>query len=270
MKKMQNKKNYTFRSLINGLQALFVVIVACFVFNAQTATVYAADSDANYLSFSKVLGSCPRKGQPARDECILKVAKSYVDAYCANKNKATCAEEWRTGYLVWFSQRSNQEALQNSTGETAIDTSNPACSDKTGSQPAVCTQPFNTPDCKDRAGARPSYCDIPALSTDGTNVDDTPNRTVTGDRAAFESCNDVDNCDFIDKFVNPAIKFLSAGVGLIVTIMIIVAGIQYSSAGSDPQKVVAAKGKIANAIIALVTYIFSFGLLQWLWPGGIL
>ena len=92
---------------------------------------------------------------------------------------------------------------------------------------------------------------------------------TNGDKAAFESCDSLDKCDFMDKFVNPAIKFLSAGVGLIVTIMIIIAGIQYSMAGGDPQKVAAAKSKIANAILALVTYIFFFALLQWLWPGGL-
>lgn len=92
---------------------------------------------------------------------------------------------------------------------------------------------------------------------------------TNGDKAAFDSCNSLDQCDFMDKFVNPAIKFLSAGVGLIVTIMIIIAGIQYSMAGGDPQKVAAAKSKITNAIVALVTYIFFFALLQWLWPGGL-
>lgn len=90
------------------------------------------------------------------------------------------------------------------------------------------------------------------------------------DKATFESCSGVDNCGFIEKLINPAILFLTAGVGIIVTMMIVVAGIQYSSAGSDPQKVASAKSKITNAVIALVAYIFMFGLLTWLWPGNLL
>jgi len=65
------------------------------------------------------------------------------------------------------------------------------------------------------------------------------------------------------------INFLSAGVGVIVTIMIIVGGIQYASAGGNPQAVQAAKKKIANSIIALIAYFFLFAFLQWLVPGGL-
>ncbi len=67
-----------------------------------------------------------------------------------------------------------------------------------------------------------------------------------------------------------AINFLSVGVGVIVVIMIIIGGIQYSAAGGNPQAVQAAKSKIANAIIALVAYIFLFAFLQWVVPGGII
>ncbi|MCA9344968.1 hypothetical protein KC946_03965 [Candidatus Saccharibacteria bacterium] len=86
---------------------------------------------------------------------------------------------------------------------------------------------------------------------------------------SFSRCNDTEECDITRKLVDPAIKLLTFGVGIVVTTMIIIAGIQYSSAGNDPQKVSAAKSKISNAILALLTYIFFLGLLQWLWPGGL-
>lgn len=85
----------------------------------------------------------------------------------------------------------------------------------------------------------------------------------------FQRCEDTESCDITERLVNPAIKLLTFGVGIVVTTMIIIAGIQYSSAGNDPQKVSAAKSKISNAILALITYIFFLGLLQWLWPGGL-
>lgn len=73
----------------------------------------------------------------------------------------------------------------------------------------------------------------------------------------------------LDKYVNPAIKVLTACVGVAVVISIIVGGIQYSSAGGDPSKVGAAKGRIAKAIGALVMYIFLYAFLNYIIPGGV-
>jgi len=94
---------------------------------------------------------------------------------------------------------------------------------------------------------------------------------IYDDSAAIAACNadNPKNCDFIEKFINPVIKFLSAGVGVVITIMIVIGGIQYTSAGDDPQKVAAAKKKIYNAIIALILFIFLFALLSWIIPGGL-
>lgn len=100
-----------------------------------------------------------------------------------------------------------------------------------------------------------------AADSDGTNI-----LSAT----TFDGTCTSDDCSIISRIINPAIAVLSAGVGLVVTVMIIIAGIQYTMAGDDPQKVMAAKSKIQNAVLALVTYIFFFGLLQWLWPGGII
>lgn len=65
-----------------------------------------------------------------------------------------------------------------------------------------------------------------------------------------------------------AINILSAGVGVLAVIMLIIGGIQYSSAGGDPQKVKAAKNRITNVVIGLVAYFFLFAFLQWIVPGG--
>lgn len=71
------------------------------------------------------------------------------------------------------------------------------------------------------------------------------------------------------KYLNPAIKLLSAVVGVLAVLMIIVGGVQYSSAGSDPQKITEARKKIINALLGLVAYIFLFAFLNWLVPGGL-
>lgn len=65
------------------------------------------------------------------------------------------------------------------------------------------------------------------------------------------------------------VDWLSAGVGIIVTIMIVLGGIQYTIAGDNPTALQAARKRIINGLIALVTFIFMFAILQWLIPGGV-
>lgn len=87
-------------------------------------------------------------------------------------------------------------------------------------------------------------------------------------------CNDPngineDNCGII-RYLVIFINVLSAVVGLVVVGSIIYGGIQYSMAGSDPQKVSEAKRRIRNAVIALMFFLFMFSLLNYLVPGGVL
>lgn len=96
----------------------------------------------------------------------------------------------------------------------------------------------------------------------------------TSNHGDFEAdCNSVninqDNCGIV-AYVVTFTQFLSAVVGVVIVIMIAVGGIQYASARDNPQAVVGARNRIVNALIALVLYIFSFALLQWLVPGGII
>lgn len=71
------------------------------------------------------------------------------------------------------------------------------------------------------------------------------------------------------KFIAVATNALGAIAGVVIVIMIIVGGIQYASAGANPQAVSAAKGKIRNALLALAMFIFMYSFLQWLIPGGV-
>lgn len=82
----------------------------------------------------------------------------------------------------------------------------------------------------------------------------------------------VDPCgeDGIMIYLTAIIKFLTAGVGMVVIIMIVVGGIQYTTSGGDPNGVAAAKGRIVNAIIALLLFIFAAAILNFLIPGGLL
>lgn len=124
------------------------------------------------------------------------------------------------------------------------------------------------------------YCDdasTPDPTTgkcaDGSSpIADNPIATTT-DCAVNNTCDGSNctgsNCDLVSQYLIPFIDFLSAGVGLIVTIMIVIGGIQYTTSQDNPQAVSAAKHRITNAIIALVMFGLMYSLLQWLVPGGI-
>ncbi len=86
--------------------------------------------------------------------------------------------------------------------------------------------------------------------------------------AANRDCNKNNGCDLIGKYLNPAINLLSAIVGIVVVVAIMVGGIQYSSAGGDPQKVAAGRSRIAKALIGLIAYLLFYAFLQFIIPGG--
>lgn len=110
---------------------------------------------------------------------------------------------------------------------------------------------------------------------EGKNNEPTREPITNEERDALVDCNgkeDPKKCLEINPLVHwtlTAINFLAAGVGVIVTIMIIIGGIQYASAGPNPQAVQSAKKKITNAIIALIAFFFLYAFMQYLIPGGI-
>lgn len=76
-----------------------------------------------------------------------------------------------------------------------------------------------------------------------------------------------DNC--INKDIQLVVNFLSAGVGVVITIVIIIAGLQYMTSRDNPQAVQASKTRLINAVIALVAFVFIYAFLQWVVPGGV-
>lgn len=86
---------------------------------------------------------------------------------------------------------------------------------------------------------------------------------------ALEPCTN-SSCNLVKTYVDPIIATLSAGVGLAVTISIVVGGIQYATSAGDPQKAAAAKSRITNSIVALIAFFLLFAALEWLIPGGLL
>lgn len=83
------------------------------------------------------------------------------------------------------------------------------------------------------------------------------------------NCSNINKCDLLQHYINPFINFLAALVGVAVVVSIIIGGIQYGSSGGDPSKVTAAKNRIRNALVAFITFLFLYALLNFLIPGGL-
>lgn len=102
----------------------------------------------------------------------------------------------------------------------------------------------------------------------GTSLPDPSGSATTTGR--FECTGDACvNDNPITKFLFVVINLLSGAIGIIIVAVIILAGIQYTTSGGNPQQAAQAKKRIINAIIALVAFFFLFAILQWLIPGGI-
>jgi len=94
-------------------------------------------------------------------------------------------------------------------------------------------------------------------------------KSCTDPAASSSNCTSTSNCDLLTQYVQPFINFLSALVGVAVTISIVIGGIQYGSSAGDSSKVSAAKNRIRNSIIALLAFIFLYAMLNFLIPGGL-
>jgi hypothetical protein len=76
------------------------------------------------------------------------------------------------------------------------------------------------------------------------------------------------NVNAMTDAVFAIIRFLSIGVGIVIVASLVWAGIQYSMARDDPSQVGAAKGRIMNTFAALLIYIFSYAILNYVIPAG--
>jgi len=66
------------------------------------------------------------------------------------------------------------------------------------------------------------------------------------------------------------LRFLSAGVGLVITGSLVFAGIQYSASRGDPQATALAIKRIQANVVALIVFIFAYAILDYIIPSGFL
>jgi hypothetical protein len=106
-------------------------------------------------------------------------------------------------------------------------------------------------------------CDAKLPADQSETCSDSCSSSTSAD-ASTDLCNSI-----VTNYLDPIILFLGGGVGLVITIMIIVGAIQYITSGGDPNGVAAAKKRIMNALIALLVFGLMYALLNFIVPGGL-
>ncbi len=78
------------------------------------------------------------------------------------------------------------------------------------------------------------------------------------------------NGGVIVEYVKEILQVVSAGVGGVIMLLLVIGGIQYITSLDDPGQVKAARDRIVNALTALVLFALGFAILSFVIPGGIL
>lgn len=105
-----------------------------------------------------------------------------------------------------------------------------------------------------------SFAHAPAVLAADTDTD------VSGPTCT--DAEDPESCEAFDT-LNAILNFMATLVLPLVSIMIIVGGIQYSMAGNNPEALKNARARIFKAIAALIIFIAMWSFLKWLIPGGL-
>jgi hypothetical protein len=177
---------------------------------------------------------------------------------------------------------SRAEALgtpSNSLGE-CIDGSTPGSTTANNGTVPLCAD--GSSPCKygvDDSGTTPHCSPAPADNSSGNSPATCQDATGNDNGCTDSAITAAQNCPsgstalsctgIFTKFVDPLIKFLAIGVGVIVVVVIIIGGIQYATAGGNPQAVAAAHKRLFSAILALVVFALLYALLNWIVPGGV-
>lgn len=121
----------------------------------------------------------------------------------------------------------------------------------------------------------PAYAAIPGDTKSGSGSSASGGSTASSDPDCNNpnpTANSLNSCVKNNPIVhdlNVIVNILSALVGVVVTAVIVLGGVQYAMAGDSPDAVSKAKQRITNGLIALAAFLLIYGFLQWIVPGGV-
>jgi hypothetical protein len=97
-----------------------------------------------------------------------------------------------------------------------------------------------------------SFDNLPGVTTDGSGND----------------CIGGNGVNPIYAFISILLTFAVGVLGLLMVLMIVIAGLQYVVSNGDPSVTKAAKDRIRNVITGFVLFVLMYGILQILLPPG--
>jgi len=86
--------------------------------------------------------------------------------------------------------------------------------------------------------------------------------------ASCTSTSSADGCSALLDMTFAIVRFLSAGVGIVIVGSTIFAGIQYTTSRGDPKGTAQAISRLTNNGLALLMFIFGYALLNFIIPAG--
>ena len=100
---------------------------------------------------------------------------------------------------------------------------------------------------------------------------DSEGKVLLQDGQSYAACgtDSIEN-NAIVAMLRLILRFFAVAIGVVVTGVLALAGIQYASARGNPQGIAAAKGRIFKAVTALMLYVLGASILNFIVPGGIL
>lgn len=79
---------------------------------------------------------------------------------------------------------------------------------------------------------------------------------------------DPSTCEALD-LLDQVLNFMAIIIIPVITIVLVVGGVQYTMAGGNPENVRAAQQRLFKAALALVLFAVMWSVLKWLIPGGL-
>jgi hypothetical protein len=133
-----------------------------------------------------------------------------------------------------------------------------------------------TPECVDAAGSDSSSdAALCGKSKTTLSVNLADQKEICYDKCKLSGASNDPGCSDISKnpiyvYMKNIINIMTVGVAIVVVLMIVIRGLQYSWARDNAQKTTEAKDGIVNAIVAILLYIFAYAILNFLIPGGLI
>lgn len=86
---------------------------------------------------------------------------------------------------------------------------------------------------------------------------------------ALGNCNASPGTNPIFALIQRVITFAAAAFGLVLVLMIVIAGLEYVISGGNPDKAKGAKKRIEQAATGFVMFVIMWGVLQIILPDGV-